>query len=101
MSSDYTVQLLRAAEDDLNEIVTFLCQDSMDAAERFLSKTELGLRELSNHPRKGFVPNEHRLAAGNFRYTTIEGCLILYTMEEEIVLIHRVLPHARKYKQIL
>jgi len=97
----YVVRLLRAAEDDLTEIVTFIAADNVASAEALATKFETRLADLASHPQLGRVPNDEELARLRYRYLIVENYLIFYTVEGWRVLIHRILHGARDYKSLL
>ena len=101
MRSEYQIRLLRLAEEDLNEIILFIAQDNLSAAENIATKIEKNIQTLTNHPRLGKVPNEPDLAGAGYRYLIIDNYLIFYTIEEETILVHRIIHGARDYRRLL
>ena len=95
--SKYRVRLLRIAEDDLAEIITYISADRPSAAEALASKIEKNLKLLSQNPHLGRVPKEEELAKLHYRYLVIENYLIFYTIEGQTIYIHRFLHGARDY----
>ena len=57
----YTVRLLRAAEDDFNDIITYIAAENRTAAEMMATKIEKNLSRLSFHPYLGEVPKDEEL----------------------------------------
>ena len=94
---EYSVRLLRIAEDDLTEIVTYVATDRPLAAEALAAKIEKNLALLSKHPYMGRIPKEEDLASLGYRYLVIDRYLVFYTVEESTVLVHRILHGARDY----
>ena len=94
---EYAIRLLRIAEDDLNEIVMYVASERPVAAEALASKLEKNLALLSNHPHLGRVPKEEELARLGYRYLVVENYLIFYRIEENAILVHRILHGARDY----
>ena len=97
----YGIRLLRAAEDDLAEIVTYIAADRPSAAEALASKIEKNIRLLADNPYLGQVPKEEDLARLNYRYLIIENYLVFYTVENKTIYIHRLLHGARDYLSLL
>ena len=58
----YTVRLLRAAEDDFTEIVSYVAAESTDAAETLAQRIERSLKLLAGNPYLGRVPRIKRLS---------------------------------------
>lgn len=94
---EYTVRLLRIAEDDLTEIVNFIAADRPSAAEALAIRIEKNLNLLSKNPQLGRIPNEEELMHMGYRYLVVENYLIFYTIEEQTIYIHRILHGARDY----
>lgn len=97
----HAVRLLRIAEDDLTEIVTFIAADKPSAAETLAAKIEKNLARLARHPHLGKIPNEEELVQLGYRYLIVENFLIFYTVDGHTVLIHRILHGARDYRSLL
>ncbi|MEW6701171.1 MAG: type II toxin-antitoxin system RelE/ParE family toxin [Bacteroidota bacterium] len=98
---DYTVRLLRVAEEDLTEIVTYIAVDRPSAAEAIAAKIEKNLKLLSKHPLLGRIPSEEDLLRVGYRYLVVENYLIFYTIEGQTVYVHRILHGARDYLNLL
>ena len=97
---EYDVRLLRVAEDDLTEIVTYIAADRPSAAETVASKIEKNLGNLATHPHLGRIPKEEDLARLGYRYLVVENYLIFYTIEGETIFVHRILHGARDYLRL-
>jgi toxin ParE1/3/4 len=96
-----TIQLLGVAEDDLNDIITYIAADNIPAAESILAKIEKSLSCLSRHPYLGKIPHEEELARLGYRFLVVQNYLIFYTIEEQTILIHRILHGARDYLHLI
>lgn len=97
----YSIRLLRAAEDDLAEIITYVANERLSAAEALATKTEKNFGLLSNDPYLGKVPKEEELSQLGYRYLVIENYLVFYVIEKHTVIIHRILHGARDYLSLL
>ena len=98
--SEHTVRLLRIAEDDLTEIVTYIAADRPSAAEALATRIEKNLARLSKHPYLGHIPKEDELASLGYRYLVVDSYLVFYTVEDATVLVHRILHGARDYLRL-
>lgn len=98
---EYTVRLLRVAEEDLTEIVTYIAVDRPSAAEALATKIEKNLRLLGKNARLGRIPNEQELLRLGYRYLVVENYLVFYTIEEQAIVVHRILHGARDYLSLL
>jgi len=94
---EYTIRLLRAAEDDLSEIVNYIAADRLSAADALATKIEKNLNLLSKNPQLGRIPNEEELMRLDYRYLVVQNYLIFYTLEEQDIYVHRILHGARDY----
>jgi toxin ParE1/3/4 len=94
------VRLLRAAEDDLAEILTYIASDRAAAAENLADRFEKDLGLLSRNPNLGRVPKEEELAGLGYRYLVVENYLVFYVVEGAAILVHRILHGARDYSRL-
>jgi toxin ParE1/3/4 len=99
--TEYTVRLLRVAEEDLTDIVTYIAADRPSAAEAVAAKIEKNLKLLSKHPHLGRIPNEEDLIRVGYRYLVVQNYLIFYTIEGQTIYVHRILHGARDYLSLL
>lgn len=101
MSRKLTVRLLRAAENDLDEIISFVAADNPKAASILAAKIEAGLSRLGLHPLLGKIAKEEALAKLGYRYLIVQNYLLFYTCSQQVVLIHRIVHGARDYLNLL
>ena len=99
--SEFTVRLLRLAEEDLTDLVSYIAADRPSAADAMLTKIETNLFLLCSHPHLGRVPDDVRLIRMGYRFLVVDNYLIFYTIEEKIILVHRILHGARDYLPLL
>jgi toxin ParE1/3/4 len=93
----YIVRLLRVAEDDFNEMITYIAAENRAAAEMIATKIEKNLIRLSFYPYLGKIPKDEELSRLGYRFLVVENYLIFYTIEEQTILIHRIIHGARNY----
>ena len=84
----YTVRLLRAAEDDFTEIVSYVAAERPNAAESLAQRIENSLRLLAANPYLGRVPKDVALLDLGYRYLIVQNYLIFYVIEERTVFVH-------------
>ena len=97
----HTVRLLRVAEDDLNEMITYISAENKAAAEIMATKIEKNLTRLSSYPYIGKIPKDEELSHLGYRFLVVENYLIFYTIEKQTILIHRIIHGARDYLKLL
>lgn len=97
----YVVRLLQVAEDDFNDIVTYIASENLATAEVIAAKIEKNLSYLCNHPFMGRVPTEEELARLGYRYLIVQDYLVFYTIEGQTILVHRIIHGARDYIKLL
>lgn len=97
----YQVRLLRIAEEDFTEIISFIAADNPNAANLIANKIEKNLELLSENPNLGRIPREEEIKNLGYRYLIVQNYLIFYTIEERTIFIHRILHGARNYKTLL
>ncbi len=88
---EYTIRFLRAAEDDLSEIVNYIAADRPSAADALATKIEKNLNYLSKNPQLGRIPNEEELMRLGYRYLVVQNYLIFYIIEKQVIYVHRIL----------
>jgi toxin ParE1/3/4 len=98
---EYSVRLLRIAEDDLTEIIAYIAAERPSAAEKLATRTEKNLHLLARNPHLGRIPNDEELLRVGYRYLIVEDYLIFYTIEAKTILVHRILHGARDYLNLL
>ena len=94
----FSVRLLKLAEDDLTDIVTYIAEDSISAADKIASHIERSLTNLSRYPSMGKIPDDEELSRLGYRYLVVENYLIFYTVESTTIVVHRIIHGARDYK---
>lgn len=95
------IHLLRAAEEDLSEIYEYIASENLKAAEAILTRIEKDLAHLARKPQLGRVPSDEELVRMGYRYLIVTDYLVFYTLEEQTVLIHRIIHGARDYLRLL
>ena len=98
---EYEIRLLQVAEDDLREIINYIALDNPAAATALLDKIENSLSGLISFPLLGKIPAEEALADMRYRFFTVNNYLVFYSVEEQIVWVHRIIHGARNYISLL
>ncbi len=98
--SNFQIRLLKIAEEDFTEIVSFVAADNPAAAEAIAAKIEKSLELLSENPHLGRIPRDDEIRNLGFRYKIVQNYIIFYTIEKRTILIHRILHGARNYKSL-
>jgi toxin ParE1/3/4 len=97
----YQIRLLRIAEEDLTEIISFIAADNQTAANKIADKIEKSIELLSENPMLGRIPRDEDIKNLGYRYIIVSDYIIFYTIEEKTIYIHRILHSARNYKVFL
>ena len=101
MSTDkYQIRLLRIAEEDFTEIISFIAADNPTAAEAIADKIEKNIELLSGNPMLGRIPRDEDIKNLGYRYIIVQNYIVFYTIEERTIFIHRILHGARNYKAL-
>ena len=91
------VQFLQEALDDLEEIVLYIAQDSLQAALRMHDKIIEKANDLVIFPKRGrLVPNK-KMAAAGYRMLGIKPYIAFYRVVDRTVFIYRILHGAANY----
>lgn len=99
--SNFQIRLLKIAEEDFTEIVSYIAADSPIAASKLADKIEKNLELLSENPELGRIPRDEEIRNLGYRYLIIQNYIIFYTIDKKAILVHRILHSARNYKSIL
>jgi len=97
----FKIRLLKVAEEDFIEIISYIAADNPTAASKLADKIEKNLKLLSENPKLGRIPRDEEIRNLGYRYIIIHNHLIFYTIDERTILVHRILHSARNYKSIL
>ena len=97
----YQIRLLKIAEEDFTEIISFIADDNLDAAKNLADKIEKDLKLLSENPYLGRVPRDEEIKNLGYRFLIVQTYIVFYTIEDTSILVHRILHQARNYKSLL
>ncbi|MBU1099126.1 MAG: type II toxin-antitoxin system RelE/ParE family toxin [Bacteroidetes bacterium] len=97
----FQVRLLKIAEEDFTEIISFIAAENPNAAEAIANKIEKNLENLSENPLLGRVPRDIDIKSLGYRYIIIQNYILFYTIEEKTIIVHRILHGARNYNSLL
>ncbi len=100
-SSRYSVRLLSIAEQDLQELVSYIAAENVTAALALADRIEKNLLALSSHPFLGRIPNDEKLARLGYRMLVVENFLVFYKVKGKTVLVYRVIHGARDIPSLL
>jgi toxin ParE1/3/4 len=100
-SSKYSVRLLAIAEQDLQEIVSYVAGENVTASLALADRIEKDLLRLASHPYLGRILDDDKLAGLGYRFLVVENYLIFYTASEKTILVHRIIHGARDIPQML
>lgn len=92
-----------AAIDDLDLIFDYISTENYVAAHSLLDKLESGINKLKEFPKLGAVlpANELSYIENGYRFLTINSYMIFYRIEEEKVIIARILDSRRDWLFLL
>jgi len=98
----YTVKMTRQAEDDLNEIITFIAKNNPQTAIKILERIQAKIKTLDCFPSRGVYVAE--LLAKNikdYRQITELPWRIIYRIDGKIVYILAIVDSRRNLQSIL
>ncbi len=93
----YTIRLLRLAEEDLAEILSYIAAERPAATENLAARFEKALALLARNPHLGRVPEDEELMQLGYRYLVIEDYLVFYRIESKALIVYRIMHGARDY----
>jgi toxin ParE1/3/4 len=99
--TNHDVRLLRVAEDDLTDIVSYVAADRPAAATDLIDRFDRNLSLLADNPHLGAAPKEASLTSLGYRYLVLDNYLVFYIIEAQTIYIHRIVHGARDYTTLL
>jgi len=98
---NYDIRYLSIAEDDIHEIMDYLLEHSINAANAFIDRL-VGLEErLSVFPESSALIRDKKLRIRGYRVAAIGDYLLFYTLRNENVYVMRVIHGKRNYLSLL
>jgi len=99
-SAQHEVRLLRLAEEDLSEIISYVTADRPNVAEKLLDRFNTKLVVLATSPHIGHLPHEISLKQLGYRYLVLDNYLIFYVIDGYVIYVHRIIHGAKDYKNL-
>ncbi len=100
-ANNFQIRFLKIAEEDFNEIISFIAEDNPLAANSLADKIEKNIELLSGNPLPGRIPRDEDIKNLGYRYLIIQNYIVFYTIEGNTIFVHRILHGARSYKSLL
>ena len=100
-TNKYSVRLLSTAEQDVQDLLSFIAADNVPAALAQADRIEKKLVALSTYPRLGKIPNDEKLAKLAYRVVVVDNYLIFYKISRRTVLVYRIIHGAREVPGLL
>ena len=101
MISPFKVRYLSSAQNDLDDIFTYILKDKPSAAASLLNNFDSSISQLAFNPELGAVPKDERLKKLGYRILVVGKYLIFYVIKGKTVQIRRVIHGARQYDFLL
>ena len=100
-SSKYIIRLLSIAEQDLEDLLSYVAAENARAATESLDQIEARLVALQLRPFTGRVPQSSKLTALGYRVLVIDNYLVFYKVKSNVVLVYCILHGARDILHLL
>ena len=97
----YSVRLLPNAEEDFQEIISYIAAENPTAAYDLADRIEKNLLHLTSHTYLGKIPDDEKLSSMGYHFLIAENYLIFYTISRKTILIHRIIHGARDIQHFL
>jgi toxin ParE1/3/4 len=101
MISPFKIRYLSTAENDLDDIFTYILKDKPSAAASLLKNFDSSISQLAFNPELGVVPKDERLKKLGYRILVVGKYLIFYVIKGKTVQIRLVIHGARQYSFLL
>ena len=100
-SSKYLVRLLSIAEQDLEDLLSYVAAENARVATELLDQIEARLEALQSHPFSGRIPQNPKITALGYQVLVIDNYLVFYKVKSTAVLVYRILHGARDILHLL
>ena len=99
----YDIIITRSAGNDLEELYLYVeLNDSIDRADMLLASIERVINDLKLLPERGHYPPELlRIAVRAFREVRFKPYRIIYTLQDQLVVVHCILDGRRDMQSLL
>ncbi|MBC8181362.1 type II toxin-antitoxin system RelE/ParE family toxin [candidate division KSB1 bacterium] len=101
MLPNYEVEFEAKAYDDLKEIADYLAEYSLKALQKFQDHLESHLKLLRRMPKIGSVPRDNLLRKKGYCFLLLENYLLFYVIENNKIIVRRIIHQKRDYFRIL
>ena len=101
MINPFKIRYLSTAENDLDDIFTYILKDKPSAAASLLENFDSSMSQLAFNPELGVVPKAERLKKLGYRILVVRKYLVFYVVKGKTVQIRRVIHGARQYSFLL
>ena len=101
MINPFKIRYLSTAENDLDDILTYILKDKPSAAASLLENFDSSISQLAFNPEIGMVPKDERLKKLRYRILVVGKYLVFYVVKGKTVQIRRVIHGARQYGFLL
>jgi plasmid stabilization system protein ParE len=98
---NYDIRYLPIAEDDLNEIIDYLLEHSISAANAFIDELEKLEERLSIFPESAAPIRDKKLQNRGYRMAVIGAYSLFYILLNESVYVMRIMHSKRNYSSLL
>ena len=101
MISPFKIRCLSTAENDLDDIFTYILKDKPSAAASLLENFDSSISQLAFNPELGVVPKAERLKKLGYRILVVRKYLVFYVVKGKTVQIRRVIHGTRQYSFLI
>ncbi len=101
MNKEFVIQYLPIAQQDLEEILTYIEKDNIINAARFIDEIDKKISYLAQFPYFGAIPKNERLEKLGYRVLIMQQYLVFYVVKDFVIEIRRILHGRRRYDFLL
>lgn len=95
MPAKFQVEIARSAEEDLEQIWSFITADNPAAADRFILDLERKVSTLEHFPKRCPLIPENELLKSQYRHLILDRYRIVFRISEKQVFVLRILHGSR------
>ena len=95
------VHFLPKALDDIDEMITFISSESTSRSLSYFNKIEEKILRHEDFPLMGHMPKDERIKKLGYRQFSVEEYEVFYRIENDLILICRVIHSSRDYQKLM
>ena len=99
--NNYEITFLPSALVDFDAIFNYVKNEDINAAKNLIDALETEIEKLSSFPQMGSIPKNRRIRKSGYRMLIVENYIVFYLLENNEVIVARIIHAKRKYTSLI